>query len=75
MNDRTAETGWGRAGGHRAVEAEGHHGPETFDTQDEAIAAGTQLAKAKKVEIFIHGRDRQVRERNSFGNDPRNIKG
>ncbi|QYY33579.1 DUF2188 domain-containing protein (plasmid) [Cupriavidus pinatubonensis] len=58
-----------------AVEAEGGHGRETFDTQDEAIAAGTQRAKAKHVELFIHGRDGRIRERNTFGHDPRDIKG
>ncbi|WP_454735344.1 DUF2188 domain-containing protein [Cupriavidus necator] len=58
-----------------AVETEGGHGRETFDTQAEAIAAGTDRAKAKKVELFIHGSDGQIRERNTFGNDPRDIKG
>ncbi|MGO4302152.1 DUF2188 domain-containing protein [Cupriavidus sp. RAF12] len=53
------------AGGKRAV----------FATQEEAINAGTERAKAEKVELLIHGRDGQIRERNSFGHDPRNIKG
>lgn len=46
-----------------------------FFTQEEAIAAGTERAKRGKVELLIHGRDGQIRERNSFGHDPRNIKG
>lgn len=33
-----------------------------------AIAAGKYVG-------FIHGRDGQIRERNSFGNDPRDVKG
>lgn len=57
------------------VEAEGGHGRETFDTQAEAIAAGTKRAKQKKVELFIHGRDGKIRARNSLGNDPRDIPG
>ncbi|TDF54502.1 DUF2188 domain-containing protein [Cupriavidus sp. L7L] len=44
-------------------------------TQDAAIAAGTERAKRDKVELLIHGRDAQIRERNSFGHDPRNVKG
>ncbi|MBP0620911.1 DUF2188 domain-containing protein [Cupriavidus consociatus] len=36
-----------------AVETEGGHARETFDTQDEAIAAGTERAKQKQVELFI----------------------
>ncbi|CAG2161004.1 DUF2188 domain-containing protein [Cupriavidus numazuensis] len=48
---------------------------ETFDTQADAIAAGTRRAKEKKVELFIHGRDGQIRERNTFGHDPRDVAG
>jgi hypothetical protein len=58
-----------------AVETEGGHARETFDTQDEAIAAGRERAQQKQVELFINGRDGQIRERNSFGDDPRDIKG
>ena len=46
-----------------------------YATQAEAIQAGTERARADKVELLIHGRDGQIRERNSFGNDPRNIPG
>ncbi|QUN28688.1 DUF2188 domain-containing protein [Cupriavidus sp. KK10] len=63
------------AGDGWAVEIEGGHGKETYDTQAEAIAAGTEKAKQMKVELFIHGLDGQIRERNSFGNDPRDIPG
>lgn len=63
------------AGDRWAVEAEGGHGRETFDTQDEAITAGAERAREKHVELFIHGRDGQIRERNTFGHDPRDIKG
>ncbi|MFC4484303.1 DUF2188 domain-containing protein [Cupriavidus campinensis] len=38
-------------------------------------AAGTKRAKADKVELLIHGRDGQIRECNSFGHDPRHVKG
>jgi hypothetical protein len=46
----------------------------SFETQEEAIKAGRERAQRDKVELLIHGRDGQIRERNSFGNDPRNIK-
>lgn len=52
-------------GGHRAV----------FPTQEEAIENGTERAQQAKVELLIHGRDGKIRARNSFGHDPRNIKG
>ncbi|WP_244789368.1 DUF2188 domain-containing protein [Cupriavidus pauculus] len=62
------ENGW-------AVEAVGGGQREIFDTQEAAIQAGTERAKKDKVELLIHGRDGQIRERNSFGHDPRNIPG
>jgi len=63
------------AGEGWAVEAAGGGKRTMYATQDEAIRAGTERAKADKVELLIHGRDGQIRERNSFGHDPRNIKG
>jgi ketosteroid isomerase-like protein len=41
-----------------------------FNTQAEAIKEGTKSAQNDKVELFIHGRDGKIRERNTFGNDP-----
>lgn len=63
------------AGEGWAVEAAGGGKRTMFATQEEAIEAGTKRAQADKVELLIHGRDGQIRERNSFGHDPRNIKG
>ena len=37
----------------------------TFDRQSDAIAAARQHS-----ELFIHGQNGQIRERNSYGNDP-----
>ncbi|WP_061958213.1 DUF2188 domain-containing protein [Cupriavidus pauculus] len=65
----TERNGW-------AVEVEGTDGATShYPSQEEAVAAGTEKAKNDKVELFIHGRDGQIRERNSFGHDPRNVKG
>lgn len=47
----------------------------TFDTQNEAIARGRAVAQSQKTELFIHGRDGRIRERNSYGNDPHPPKG
>jgi hypothetical protein len=41
-----------------------------FQTQVEAIHAATTIAQNQNSELFIHGRNGQIRERNSFGNDP-----
>lgn len=63
------------AGDGWAVEAAGGGQRTTHPTQEEAIKAGTTRAQRDKVELLIHGRDGQIRERNSFGNDPRNVPG
>ena len=46
-----------------------------FPTQEAAIAEGRQLAIQKHAEHVIHGRDGTIREKNSYGNDPREIPG
>ena len=46
-----------------------------FDTQGEAIARARELAINQHKELLIHGRNGQIRQKDSHGNDPRNIKG
>ena len=46
-----------------------------FDTQKEAIQHAKEICKNQESELFIHGRDGQIRERNSYGNDPYPPKG
>lgn len=41
-----------------------------IETQQEAIDITKQIAKNQKSELFIHGRNGRIRERNSYGNDP-----
>jgi hypothetical protein len=64
-----SNSGWSvrKAGASRAS--------STHPTQQEAIAAATQIARNQKTELYIHGRDGRIRERNSFGNDPHPPKG
>ena len=44
-------------------------------SQDEAIAHGRALARSAKVEHVIHRPDHTIRERNSYGGDPRDVPG
>ncbi len=39
-------------------------------TQAEAIDTGRQIARNQGSELLIHGRNGQIRERDSYGNDP-----
>lgn len=42
----------------------------TFDTQSEAIARAREITTNQQSELFIHGRNGRIRERDSHGNDP-----
>ena len=44
-------------------------------TQQEAIEIAREISRNQESELFIHGRNGQIRERDSYGNDPRDIKG
>jgi cytochrome b len=58
------DKGWGvRGEGNSRLTAE-------FDTQAEAIKASREICQNQRSEQFIHGRDGQIRERNSYGSDP-----
>lgn len=46
-----------------------------YRTQREAIEKGRELSKRNHSELMIHGRDGKIREKYSYGNDPRDIKG
>jgi hypothetical protein len=47
----------------------------THQTQAEAAKAGRDIARRNKSELLVHGRDGKIRERSTFGNDPRRTKG
>jgi hypothetical protein len=44
-------------------------------TQREAAEAAREIARRNKRELFIHDRDGRIRERNTYGRDPRRSKG
>ena len=39
-------------------------------TQGDAIEIGRGIARNQDTELFIHGRDGRIRDRDSYGNDP-----
>jgi hypothetical protein len=47
----------------------------TYPTKQEAVAAGREIAMQRHVEQLIHDKNGQIKDRNSYGHDPRNIKG
>jgi hypothetical protein len=45
------------------------------DTQKEAISVAREIAKNQQSEQFIHRPNGQIRQRDSYGNDPHPPKG
>ncbi len=64
-----ADRGWSvrKSGAERAS--------RVFDTQRQAIDYARAQAKKDKAELYIHKKDGTIRERDSYGNDPRSSKG
>lgn len=59
-----------------AVQGEGNsRATSVHDTQAEAIDHARDIARNNQSELLIHGRNGQIRERDSYGNDPYPPKG
>jgi len=43
---------------------------KNFETQQQAISYGRDAAKRSRTELYIHGRDGTIKNKNSYGNDP-----
>lgn len=58
------QKGWAvRKGGSEKV-------TKTFQTKEEAKRYGREISIRQDAELFIHGKDGQIQERNSYGPDP-----
>lgn len=49
--------------------------PGAYDTKEEAARVGRDEAREQRVEHIIRNLDGTIAERNSYGHDPREIKG
>ncbi len=59
-----------------AVKIEGNEkASKVLDTQKQAIHYGKEIAKSNASELIIHGTDGKIRQKDSYGNDPKNRKG
>lgn len=59
-----------------AVQGEGNERATSIhSTQAEAIEAARGIARNQQSELLVHGRNGQIRERDSYGNDPYPPKG
>jgi hypothetical protein len=59
-----------------AVMEEGAAEPfAVFKTQSEAWERAKSIARKERAEALLHGRDGQIRTRNTYGHDPSRHKG
>jgi hypothetical protein len=58
------------AGGWAVKSAGATRASKTFETQAEAIRYGRTVAKKEQSELYVHGRDGTIKNKNSYGNDP-----
>jgi hypothetical protein len=59
-----------------AVKAEGASQPlAVYKTQSEAWEKAKSIARKERTEALLHGRDGVIRARNTYGHDPRRVKG
>lgn len=56
-------------------ELEGLPEPRVFKVKFAAVEVGKKLAQKHHVEHTIHKKDGTIGQKNSYGNDPRNVKG
>ena len=58
-------------GGKWAVISSGStRASKLYGRQQEAIEHATEQARRNNAELYVHGRNGRIRERNSYGKDP-----
>lgn len=57
------------------VQLDGSPQGGAYSTQAEAVNTGREVAKANRAEFQLHGEDGSIREKDSYGSDPRDIPG
>jgi len=41
-----------------------------YETKNEAVKHGQKIAQNQKAELYIHGKDGKIQEKNSYGAEP-----
>jgi hypothetical protein len=59
-----------RDGGWAVKPAGGQRASSIHSTQRKAIGRGREVSRNQHLELFVHGRNRRIRERDSHGHDP-----
>lgn len=76
MSSKNVHTTYNKAARNWRNISEGASRPiKIYQTKQEAQADGRQIAMQRHVEQLIHNKSGEIGERNSYGHDPRDIKG
>lgn len=60
----------GDRGGWDIKQSGGERSSGHFDTQREAIERAREISRNQGTELYIHGENGRIREKDSHGNDP-----
>lgn len=69
MGKRTQHVVPNRTGGWSVRASGASRATKSFDTQAAAIKHAKRLAMNERTELYIHGRDGTIKEKNSYGKD------
>lgn len=57
-------------GGWDVKKAGSERASKHSDTKQEAVEKGRQISQNQGTELYIHGKDGKIRQKDSHGNDP-----
>jgi hypothetical protein len=60
---------------HNKVQGNAGSKDTSHDTKEEAVRAGREMARQAQVEHIIKNKDGTIAQRNTYGQDPRNVRG
>ena len=59
-----------KSGGWAVKKAGSSRASKTFTKKTDAVKYGRALSKRERAELYIHGLNGSIQNRNSYGNDP-----
>ena len=62
-------------GGWDVKKAGSERASKHSNTKQEAVEKGRQISQNQGTELYIHGKNGKIQQKDSHGNDPRKIKG
>jgi hypothetical protein len=70
MNKRSQHVAPNRYGGWAVRRTGASRASRIFKTRDDAVTYARHLAERERSELYVHGRDGMIRERDSYESDP-----